>query len=144
MLKGIPPLLSPDLLATLARMGHGDELVIADANFPGEGLGPKTIRADGLSIPPLLDAILSLIELDYAVSTPLFMMSGPDMGENDELLEQNYISIAARHSVHGARVERVERQAFYEQARNAFAILITGDTARRANIIVKKGVIKPV
>jgi len=140
MLKGISPLLSPDLLATLARMGHGDEIVLADAHFPGESVGPEVIRADGLRIAPLLDAILPLFELDSFVPHPVAMMDAVPGDSLDPAVEAAYLEAIHRHAPETPAIERVERFAFYERARNAFAVVMTGETAKYGNVILVKGV----
>jgi L-fucose mutarotase len=140
MLKGISPLLSPDLLDALYRMGHGDELVLADAHFPGENLGPPVVRADGLKIADLLDAILPLVALDQYVAQPLAMMDAVEGDTPDPAIEARYMAVARHHEANAAPPERVERFAFYERARDAFVIVMTGDTAKYGNLIVKKGV----
>lgn len=140
MLKGISPLLSPALLETLARMGHGDEIILADAHFPGESLNPRVIRADGLRIPDLLAAILPLFELDRYTPHPLAMMAPVEGDSLDPAVERSYLaSIHASHPEAPA-VERIERYAFYERARGAFAVVMTGETAKYGNILLKKGV----
>lgn len=139
MLKGISPLLSPELLATLHRMGHGDEIVLADAHFPGHSLGVPVIRADGLGVDALLDAILPLFELDAYVKAPLAMMQAVKGDKLDPAVERAYRVAIDRHSP-GARIERVERFAFYDRARTAFAVVMTGETRKYGNIILKKGV----
>ena len=141
MLKGISPLLSPDLLAVLGRMGHGDEIVLADAHFPGETFNPRVLRADGLRIPALLDAILPLFTLDQYVAEPLFMMSAVAGDQLDPAVEAAYRVAIDRHAQPAPRLKRVERFAFYEQAKRAFAVVMTGETAKYGNIILKKGVI---
>lgn len=140
MLKGISPLLSPELLAVLARMGHGDEIVLADAHFPGETMNPRVLRADGLRIPDLLDAILPLFVLDEYVESPLFMMSAVEGDTLDPQVERAYRQAIDRHAPDAPPVARVERFAFYDQARRAFAVVMTGETAKYGNIILKKGV----
>ncbi len=140
MLKGISPLLSPDLLATLARMGHGDEIVLADAHFPGESVGPEVIRADGLRIAPLLDAILPLFELDSFVPHPVAMMDAVPGDSLDPSVEAAYLEAIHRHAPETPAIERVERFAFYERARDAFAVVMTGETAKYGNVILVKGV----
>ena len=140
MLKGISPLLSPELLATLSRMGHGDEIVLADAHFPAESFNSNVIRADGLRIANLLDAILPLLELDSYVPTPLFMMDAVDGDTLDPKVEISYRAVIENHLPHAPDIARVERFAFYEQARSAFAVVMTGETAKYGNIILKKGV----
>jgi L-fucose mutarotase len=140
MLKGISPLISPELLATLARMGHGDEIVLADAHFPGESFNKNVLRADGLRIPDLLRAILPLFELDSYVPHPLVMMAVVEGDVADPTVEQSYLE-AIRISNPGiTSVEHIDRFAFYDRTRNAFAVLMTGETAKYGNIILKKGV----
>jgi L-fucose mutarotase len=139
MLKGISPLIGPELLSLLSRMGHGDELVLADAHFPGERCAQRLLRADGLTIPPLLDGILALFELDQ-YEPPLLMMA-PVAGDRlDPKIEGAYLELVARHAQNVPPVVRLERSAFYERARQAFGVVMTSDTAQYANLILKKGV----
>jgi L-fucose mutarotase len=120
-------------------MGHGDEIVLADAHFPGESLGPRVLRADGLKVAPLLDGVLPLFALDGAVETPLFMMAAPPP-DLDPALEASYRAVVDKHWPRTAPIGRLERFAFYERAGKAFAIVMTGETAKYANLILKKGV----
>lgn len=140
MLKGISPLLSPELLSVLCRMGHGDELVLADAHFPGETFGRRVLRADGLLIPDLLDGILPLVLLDQYDPHPLIMMAAVEGDRLDPKVEKSYRKVVDKHYPKTPPVLRVERFAFYERAKDAFAVLMTGDTAVYGNIIIKKGV----
>ena len=140
MLKGISPLLSPELLATLFRMGHGDEIVLADAHFPGDSMNPKVIRADGLCIPDLLDAILPLFELDAYVDHPLVMMAAVEGDTLDPAVEQSYLIPIGKHAPSAAAIQRIGRFPFYDRAKQAFAVVMTGETAKYGNIILKKGV----
>jgi L-fucose mutarotase len=140
MLKGISPLLSPELLATLCSMGHGDEIVLADAHFPGESCGQRVIRADGLKIAPLLEAILPLFELDSFVPDPIRMMDAVPGDTLDPAVESAYLIPIRKHAPNAPAIARVERFAFYEQAEEAFAVVMTGETAKYGNIILKKGV----
>ncbi len=140
MLRGISPLLGPDLLATLHRMGHGDEIVLADAHFPGESVGRRVLRADGVDVAPLLDAILPLFVLDSYVEAPLAMMAAVPGDELDPAVEAAYRAAVDRHQPGAPAIERIERFAFYERAREAFAVVMTGDTAKYGNLILKKGV----
>ena len=140
MLKGISPLLSPELLATLCRMGHGDEIVLADAHFPGDTFNSKVLRADGLKIPELLNGILPLFELDQYVDSPIAMMDAVPGDTLDPNVESSYRGAIEKHIEGSAKIERVERFAFYERAEKAFAVLMTGETAKYGNIILKKGV----
>lgn len=140
MLVGISPLLSPDLLATLCRMGHGDEIVLADAHFPGESVNANILRADGLKIADLLDGILPLFALDTYVKSPVFMMDAVPGDTLDPAVEAAYWAVIKQHGPDTPPIERVERFAFYEQAKTAFAVVMTGETAKYGNIILKKGV----
>jgi len=140
MLIGISPLVSPDLLSALHRMGHGDEIVLADAHFPGESLGKRVLRADGIKIPDLLDAILPLFALDTYVESPLIMMSAASGDQLDPAVETLYRQAIDRHWPNTPPVQHIERLDFYERAKQAFAVLMTGETAKYGNIILKKGV----
>ncbi len=140
MLIGISPLISPDLLAVLARMGHGDEIVLADAHFPGETLGQRVLRADGLRIAALLDAILPLFALDTYVETPAIMMCAVQGDHLDPAVEGSYRKAIQRHWPDTPPIQRIERFEFYERSRQAFAIVMTGETAKYGNLILKKGV----
>lgn len=140
MLRGISPLLSPELLAVLCRMGHGDEIVLADAHFPGESFNGRVLRADGLRIAPLLDAILPLFVLDPYVPAPVLMMAPVPGDELDETLLASYRQAITRHAPEAPETAYLERFAFYERTRAAFAVVMTGETAKYGNIILKKGV----
>ena len=140
MLRGISPLLSPELLATLCRMGHGDSLVLADAHFPGESVNSRTLRADGLLIPDLLDAILPLMVLDDFIGDPVKMMAPVEGDEADPGVAASYRQAVDRHAPGTPAFAMVERFAFYDLARSAFAVVMTGDTAKYGNIILSKGV----
>ncbi|MFZ2286267.1 MAG: L-fucose mutarotase [Bacteroidales bacterium] len=140
MLKGISPLISPQLLEVMARMGHGDELVLADAHFPGETLGKRVIRADGLRIADLLEAILPLFELDSYVPHPVVMME-PVAGDRvDPQVEDSYLKSILVTNPDLPPIKRLDRYTFYERAMNAFAVVMTGETAKYGNIILIKGV----
>lgn len=140
MLKGISPLISPELLATLASMGHGDEIVLADAHFPGDSFNHNVIRADGLKVDALLDAILPLFELDAYVESPLFMMAAVEGDTLDPTVEAAYRKAIDTHAPEAPAIARIDRFAFYDQAEGAFAVVMTGETAKYGNIILKKGV----
>ncbi|KAM9344650.1 fucose mutarotase [Symphorus nematophorus] len=146
VLKGIPSVISPELLYTLAKMGHGDELVLADANFPASSIcacGPKEIRADGLGIPQLLEAILKLLPLDTYVPSPAAVMDLVDSDKARRLpvpVWDTYTQLLGQAGSQ-APLEEVERFAFYERAKKAFAVVATGETALYGNLILKKGVI---
>lgn len=138
MLKGISPLISPDLLQVMAEMGHGDELILADAHFPAHQLGRRVLRADGIPVDALLAAISPLFELD-AYAPPLVMMAAVAGDELDQAVEQRYLAALAGHNP-GVDVTRIDRFAFYERAKEAYAILVTGECAKYGNILLKKGV----
>ncbi len=143
MLQGVSPLLSPELLALLCRMGHGDEIVLADAHFPGETWNDRVVRADGLQIADLLAAIMPLFPLDTYVKSPLVMMAAVTGDTLDPLVEQAYRA-SIEHAHPGApAIARLERFAFYERTRGAFAVVMTGETAKYGNIILKKGLVSP-
>ncbi len=140
MLKGISPLLSPELLGVLARMGHGDEIILADAHFPGETFNDQVIRADGLSIPDLLEAILPLFELDSYVDHSLVMMAAVEGDELDPAVEKSYLKAIHKSNPDVAPIERIDRFDFYDRTKNAFAVVMTGELAKYGNILLKKGV----
>ncbi len=140
MLKGISPLLSPDLLATLCRMGHGDSLILADAHFPGHSVNSLTLRADGLRIPDLLDGILPLFELDSFIEAPVAMMAPVEGDSADPAVEIAYRAVIDRHAPGTPEIGKIERFAFYEATRAAFAVVMTGDTAKYGNLLLTKGV----
>jgi L-fucose mutarotase len=140
MLKGISPCISPDLLKILAEMGHGDELILADAHFPGHALGVgRVLRADGATIGTLLEGILPLFELD-SYSVPMAMMAAVPGDTLDPAVENDYMAVVQRHAPTAPPPGRVERFAFYERARGAFAVVMTSETRKYGNLILKKGV----
>jgi L-fucose mutarotase len=139
MLKGIAPCISPELLKILAEMGHGDEIVLADAHFPGHSMNARVLRADGLGITALLDGILPVFELD-SYAPPLAMMAAVSGDKLDSIVEASYMKVIRKHVTGAKAPERVERFAFYERAKKAFAVVMTGETAKYGNIILKKGV----
>ncbi len=141
MLRDIDPVLSPDLLFALASMGHGDDIVIADANYPGASCGPRCIRADGLSTSVVLRAILSIMPLDTFVSDPAISMQVVDKPEVIPDAVKDFQSIINKHADHPADITSLERFKFYERASRAFAIVLTGERRLYGNIILKKGVI---
>jgi L-fucose mutarotase len=140
MLIGISPLLSPELLNALYRMGHGDEIVLADAHFPGESFNNNVLRADGLRIADLLEAIMPLFILDQYVENPLAMMAPVEGDVLDPAVEATYLKAIHKNWPKTQPPERVERFAFYERTRNAYAVVMTGETAKYGNLILKKGV----
>lgn len=135
MLKGISPVISPSLLKVLAEMGHGDEIVLSDAHFPAHTFHETVLRADGLGVDTLLKGIIPLFELD-AYATPVAMMAAVPGDALDPAVEEKY----RRAMNYEGDIERVERYAFYERARKAYAVVVSGETAKYGNIILKKGV----
>lgn len=138
MLKGIPSILPPELLKILMEMGHGDELVLGDGNFPAASNAQRLIRCDGHGVPALLDAILQLMPLDTYVAAPVALME-TTQGDPRPVIWEEYQRILAKHQA--VKTETVERFAFYDRAKEAYAIVATGETALYANIILKKGVV---
>ncbi len=138
MLKGIPKILSPELLKILMEMGHGDEIVIGDGNFPGARIGDKLIRLDGHDVPEILEAILKLFPLD-TYAAPVYLMEKVPGDTVETPIWDTYKEIVAKHT--DAPIEFVERYAFYERAEKAYAVIMSGESALYANIILKKGVV---
>jgi len=141
MLRNIDPILSPELLFALRAMGHGDEIVIADANFPGSSIGPDCVRADGSSASDMLRAILSVMPLDTFVPDPALTMQvvgDPDAVPDAVADFQRIVDATADNPV---KLKGLERFAFYDRAAQAFAIVQTGERRLYGNIILKKGVI---
>ena len=144
MLKNIPAILSPELLKVLCEMGHSDRIVIADGNFPAESIGKNAvvIRADGHGVPELLDAILTLFPLDTYVEKPVSLMEVMPGDTAKTPIWDTYRSIVAKHDKRGTdAIGTIERFAFYEEARTAYAIIATGEKAVYANVMLQKGVV---
>lgn len=146
MLKGIPKILSPQLLKALCEMGHSDRLVIADGNFPAESMGKDAIviRMDGHGIPEILDAILEVFPLDTYTDKPVNLMElmPRDVGKIATPIWDEYKNIIAKHDDRGAdAVGNIERFAFYEEAKQVYCIIATGESAVYANIMLQKGIV---
>lgn len=141
MLKGISRYLSPEMLFHLYKMGHGDELVLADAFYPGDTMNKLVIRADGIGIADLLDGILPLFNLDAYVSDPVLMMTIPPNDTVELLVEKSYRDVIDKFYPDTPPIGKLERFEFYERSKNAYAVVMTGETTKYANIIIKKGVI---
>ena len=135
MLKGISPVVGPELLSTLCRMGHGDEIVFADAHFPAESLGPPVIRMDGVGIDAILEGVMPLIVLDQYDEKAVMMMEVVPGDTPDPNVENGYSEIIQRNEKKAWPVTKIER------AKRAFAIVVSGDVRKYANVILKKGVI---
>lgn len=142
MLKGISPVISPELIKILMEMGHGDELVIADGNFPAASVAQRLVRADGLNGPVLLDAILQLLPLDQYVEKPVALMAIVPGDSTQPVIWEEYRTILKNSDPGFNDFEYIERFAFYERAKKAYAVLASSESALYANIILKKGVIK--
>jgi L-fucose mutarotase len=142
MLKGIDPVLSPDLLAILRAMGHGDEIVIADANFPSAAIAQRLVRLDGLSATRVLNAIASVLPLDDFVPHAAFRMAVVDAPDEVPTVCREFADRLAQQG-YDREIAPIERMAFYERARAAFAIVATGEDRLYGNLILKKGVIRP-
>lgn len=145
MLKGIPKILSPELLKVLCEMGHSDRLVIADGNFPSESMGKnaKVIRCDGHGVPELLEAILTVFPLDTYVETPVSLMQVMPGDNVKTPIWDEYKEIVSRFDERGQKaIGQTERFAFYEETKTAYAIIATGESALYANIMLQKGVVK--
>ena len=144
MLKGIPKILSPELLMVLCEMGHSDRLVISDGNFPAESMGKDAIviRCDGHGVPELLDAILQAFPLDTYVEKPVNLMEVMPGDDVETPIWDTYKEIIAKHDSRGADcVGNIERFAFYDEAKTAYAIIATGESALYANVMLQKGVV---
>ena len=146
MLKGIPPVISPELLKALCEMGHGDELVIADGNFPCESVGKNAVvvRADGHGTAEILEAVLKLIPLDTYTEKPVALM---EVVKGDSCpapkIWKTYEELFSKYEPDHHNIEMMERFAFYERAKGAYLIIATGETAIYANVLLKKGVVTP-
>ncbi len=142
MLKGISKVVSPELIKILCEMGHGDEIVIADGNFPSENFGKRVVRADGTGGAEMLDACLSLIPLDTYSDPNMILMQlmDCDKGRINPVIWDEYKRVADTRD-ENVRIGNIDRFEFYERAKNAYAVIATGEKAVYANIILKKGVV---
>ena len=140
MLKNISPVLSPNLLKILMEMGHGDEIVIGDGNFPAASVAKRLIRLDGHGVNEILDAVLKLMPLDTYVEAPVGLMDNGDSENRPPIWAEYEKTIKANEG--DKNIELIERFAFYERAKKAYAVVATGETAIYANIILKKGVVQ--
>ena len=138
MLKGISPAISPELLKVLSEMGHGDEIILADAHFPGHSFNDRVLRADGVTVATLLKGMMPLFELD-SYAPPLVMMAAVSGDTLDPTVEQRYLEALFGNGP-AKPIERIDRFAFYDRAKAAFAVVMTSETAKYGNILLKKGV----
>lgn len=143
MLKHLDPILGPELLATLRAMGHGDDIVIVDANFPAAAMGRPVIRMDGVDAVRVLDAVLSVMPLDDFVPDAAWRMEVVGDPDAEMPIFGEFRRAIAAHEGDGFRLASLERFAFYERARQVFAVVVTGERRLYGNIILKKGVIRP-
>lgn len=142
MLRGIPKILSPKLLKILMEMGHNDYIILADANYPGTACAKRLIRADGIEVTDMLDAVLKFYPLDTFVDDPVILMRPKPDEPTPEIWEEFRKIIAKRDEEKAFKnFHLIDRFAFYDFAKNAYAIVQTGTTARYANISIKKGVL---
>jgi L-fucose mutarotase len=141
MLKGIPKIIPPDLLKILMEMGHGDDLVIGDGNFPHASCARRLVRCDGHNVPELLDAILRLFPLDTYVEKPLGLLAVVPGDPTKPKRWEEFRAIAAAHDPNFTDFDYIERFAFYERAKSAYAVVATGDQALYSCVLLKKGVI---
>ena len=142
MLKGIPPILGPDLLHTLRAMGHGDEIAIVDANYPAENAGPMVIRLDGLLATDVLDAILTLMPLDTFVDEQAIGMEVVGNPKKREQTHRDFDKIVKKHEPE-MKLTLLERFALYDRVKDAYAIVQTGERRLYGNALLKKGIIRP-
>ena len=142
MLKGIPNILSPELLKIIMEMGHGDEIVLADGNFPAASIAQRLVRCDGHDVAPLLEAVLKLMPLDIYVDQPAALMAAVPGDNTKPTIWEQYSKIIKASGEKFDSFEFIERFAFYERAKKAYAVVATSESALYANIILKKGVIK--
>ena len=138
MLKNIPKIIPPELLKILCEMGHGDELVIADGNFPSASMGQRVVYMSGNGAAEVLDAVLTLLPLD-TYAKPLYLMEVVKDDNVETPIWEEYKSITKKYT--DAEFEHLERFAFYERAKSAYAVIATGESALYANILLKKGVV---
>jgi L-fucose mutarotase len=143
MLKGLDPVLGPELLSALRCMGHGDEIALVDANFPASSLGVPVIRLDGASVTRALDAVLSVMPLDDFVPEAAWRMQVVDHPEQEVPIFAEFRQIIARHAGAGMRLASLERFAFYERTRKTFRVVATGEERLYGNILLKKGIVRP-
>ncbi|UEM20525.1 hypothetical protein JL100_026170 [Skermanella mucosa] len=144
MLKGLDPLLHADLLYVLAAMGHGDEVALVDKNFPAVSLGARVIRLDGVDAPRALEAILSVMPLDDMLDTPYTRMVDLTIGEVEESeICRQFVDIVERFEGPRWTIGQIDRFGFYDRARSAFAVVVTGETRLNGCLLLAKGVVRP-
>jgi L-fucose mutarotase len=143
MLKNLDPLLTPDLLQVLRAMGHGDEIVLVDANYPAESAGPQVVRLDGIEATRVLDAVLSVMPLDDFVPEACWRMEVVGAAKDEQPIFEEFRTIIAKREGAKFKLASLERFAFYARARECFAVVATGERRLYGNIILKKGIVRP-
>jgi L-fucose mutarotase len=143
MLKGVPPVISPDLMHLLMKMGHGDEIVIADGNFPGDSKAQQIVRADGLGVVEILEAVLKFLPIDKFVDDPVAVMKPVNAKDPEPPIWKDFLRLLEMSEGRRIELTRTERFDFYEKAEAAYCVVATSDSALYANIILKKGVVVP-
>lgn len=141
MLKGIPSIISPELLKILMEMGHGDDIVISDGNFPAASMAQRLVRCDGHNVPEILDAVLKFFPLDTYSEAPVGLMAVVPGDTVKPTIWDVYREIVNKYEPVANNIEFIERFAFYERAKKAYAVVATGEQALYANIILRKGVV---
>lgn len=141
MLKGIPPIISPELMKVLMEMGHGDEIVLADGNFPAASHSSILLNGHGHGVLVFLTAILELFPLDTYVTYPVMLMDPVEGDEKEPEIWKEYEAIVNNSSDRPVQIEKMDRMAFYERSKAAYAIIATSERTPYANIILKKGVL---
>lgn len=142
MLKGIPPILGPDLLYILRAMGHGDEIAIVDANYPADSAGPELVRLDGISATEVLDAVLTVMPLDTYVDEQAFGMEVVGDPDKREKTHKEFDKLIKAYEPK-MKLSMLERFAFYERVHGAYAIVQTGERRLYGNVLLKKGIVRP-
>lgn len=142
MLKGIPPILGPDLLYILRAMGHGDEIAIVDANYPADSAGPQLVRLDGLAATEVLDAVLAVMPLDTFVDEQAFGMEVVGDPTRREATHKDFDELIRKYEP-TMQLSLIERFAFYERVHGAYAVVQTGERRLYGNVLLKKGIIRP-
>ena len=141
MLKGVPDIISPQLMKTIMEMGHGDQIVLADGNFPAASNAKRLVRCDGHGVPELLDAILKFFPLDVYIDKPVSLMAVANGDDYEPTIWDEYTEIVSKYDESKSDFEYVERFDFYKKAKEAYAIVATSETALYANVILQKGVV---
>jgi len=143
MLKGVPPIISPELMVVLMKMGHGDEIVLADGNFPADSHALQIVRADGLGVPAVLEAILKFLPIDTFVDDPATVMEPVNKKDPEPPIWKDFRRLLEMNEGRRIELTPIDRFEFYERAQEAYAIVATSESALYANLILKKGVVAP-